>query len=181
METVGETIDLDGLLVEAGLKRAPRSSDVVVAPNGTAALVYFAEPEGALPGKVAGFLRKQDWVGRVFEGDGLAETGLPTGSSARIAITMRSETTANPHGVAGRSAIVRDTLEPKDVTGFGQHGGLGVNEQSPFLFVSGGGFAPGAYSARSSLIDIAPSVLRHLGLDTAGTDGRPLPRQPAGP
>ncbi|MGH7058825.1 MAG: alkaline phosphatase family protein, partial [Stellaceae bacterium] len=77
METVGETIDLDGLLVDAGLKRAPGSSDVVVAPNGTAALVYFAEPEGALPGKVAGFLNAQDWVGRIFKGDGLAETGLP--------------------------------------------------------------------------------------------------------
>src|SRR5262249_52719475 len=31
METVDETIDLDGLLLEAGLKRAPTSSDVVVA------------------------------------------------------------------------------------------------------------------------------------------------------
>ncbi len=181
METVGETIDLDGLLVEAGLKRAPRSSDVVVAPNGTAALVYFAEPEGALPGKVADFFKKQDWAGRVFAGAALAGIGLPIGSPARIAVTMRAEAHKNSHGVTGHSAIVRDTLEPKDVTGFGQHGGLGVNEQSPFLFVSGGGFAPGSYRTHTSLIDIAPSVLRHLGLDTAGTDGRPLPRQPAGP
>jgi arylsulfatase A-like enzyme len=65
------------------------------------------------------------------------------------------------------------------VTGFGQHGGLGANEQSPFLIVCGGGFAPGAYSTRSSLIDIAPTVLRHLGHHHAGTDGRPLPRRPA--
>src|SRR5262249_48952441 len=33
METVDETIDLDGLLIDAGLKRAAGSSDVVVAPN----------------------------------------------------------------------------------------------------------------------------------------------------
>ena len=45
METVAETIDLDWLLIDAGLKQAPGSSDVVVAPNGTAALFYFAEPE----------------------------------------------------------------------------------------------------------------------------------------
>src|SRR5262249_28059503 len=56
METVDETIDLDGLLLDAGLKRAPTSSDVVVAPNGTAALLYFTEPTGALVGKVARFL-----------------------------------------------------------------------------------------------------------------------------
>ena len=35
------------LLVDAGLKAAPGSSDVVVAPNGTAALLYFADPAGA--------------------------------------------------------------------------------------------------------------------------------------
>jgi hypothetical protein len=46
METVDETIDLDGLLIEAGLKAGPNSSDIVVAPNGTAALLYFADPAG---------------------------------------------------------------------------------------------------------------------------------------
>ncbi len=55
METVDETIDLDTLLVEAGLKAAPGSSDVVVAPNGTAALLYFTEPAGPLVAQVARF------------------------------------------------------------------------------------------------------------------------------
>ena len=49
------------------------------------------------------------------------------------------------------------------------------NEQSPFLFISGGGFVPGPRHTRSSLIDIAPTVLRHLGLPTTGMDGRALP------
>ena len=80
METVDETIDLDALLVEAGLKRAAASSDVVVAPNGTAALLYFADPAGALVGEVARFLETQDWIGRAFVGSALAEVGLPTGS-----------------------------------------------------------------------------------------------------
>ncbi len=176
METVDETIDLDGLLVEAGLKRGPGSSDVVVAPNGTAALLYFTEPEGALVGRVVRFLEGQPWVGRVFAGSGLAAAGLPTGTPARIAITMAADDRANPHGVAGHSHIVRDSLEPKEVTGFGQHGGLGDNEQRPFLFVSGGGFAPGVRRCRTSLVDIAPTVLRHFGMATAGMDGRALPR-----
>jgi arylsulfatase A-like enzyme len=176
METVDETIDLDALLVEAGLKRAPASSDVVVAPNGSAALLYFADPAGALVGQVARFLETQDWVGRAFVGNALAEAGLPTGTAAQIALTLKPDERANPHGVPGHSHIVRDALEPKDCTGFGQHGGLGSNEQHPFLFVSGGGFVPGVRHGRSSLVDIAPTVLRHLGLAADGMDGRPLPR-----
>jgi arylsulfatase A-like enzyme len=175
METVDETIDLDGLLLEAGLKRAPDSSDVVVAPNGTAALLYFADPAGPLVGQVASFLETQDWIGQTFVGQALAAAGLPTHTAAQIALTLRPDDRANPHGVPGYSHIVRDSLEPKDSTGFGQHGGLGVNEQRPFLFISGGSFVPGARYSRSSLVDIAPTVLRHLGLDVAGMDGRPLP------
>jgi hypothetical protein len=55
---------------------------------------------------------------------------------------------------------MHDAQEPKQAT---QHGGLGRNEQSPFLFVAGGGFEPGDHLCRSSLNDIAPSVLRHPG------------------
>ena len=175
METVDETIDVDTLLVEAGLKRATSSSDVVVAPNGTAALLYFADPGGSLVHEVARFLETQDWIGRTFVGNALAEVGLPTSGAPQIALTLKVDARVNPHGVPGHSHIVRDSLEPKRCTGFGQHGGLGNNEQSPFLFVSGGGFVPGTYRGRSSLIDIAPTVLRHLGFPVAGMDGRVLP------
>ncbi|MGC1299844.1 MAG: alkaline phosphatase family protein, partial [Alloacidobacterium sp.] len=175
METVSETIDLDGLLIEAGLKGAATSSEVVVAPNGTAALLYFADPAGSLVAEVARFLETEDWVGRTFVGPGLAAAGLPTASPMQIAVTLKPDDRTNPHGVAGHSPVVRDTLEPKDATGFGQHGGLGKNEQSPFLFISGAGFTPGPRHTRSSLIDIAPTVLRHLDLPTTGMDGRGLP------
>jgi arylsulfatase A-like enzyme len=176
METVDETIDLDGLLIDAGLKRGPASSEIVVAPNGSAALFYFAEPAGALVAEVAGFLEAQDWVDRTFAGHNLGLVGLPTSSAMQIAVTLKPDERANPFGVPGHSHIVRDSLEAKDCTGFGQHGGLGRNEQRPFLFVSGGGFAPGIRCNRSSLIDIAPTALRHLGLSSTGTDGQPLAR-----
>jgi hypothetical protein len=177
MEVADRTIDLESLLVAAGLKRPAQSSDVVVAANGGAALLYFAEPESALVAAVARFLDGEAWVGEVFTGDGLATVGLPTRTAARIAIALKTDGRANPYGVPGRSPVVRDAQEPQEATGFGQHGGLGCNEQSPFLFVAGGGFEPGDYLCRSALIDIAPSVLRHLGLAAQGLDGRPLPQQ----
>ena len=89
----------------------------------------------------------------------------------QIALSLAADDRPNPHRVPGHSDIVRDSLEPKNCTGFGQHGGLGKNEQSPFLFAAGGTFAPGPRSARSSLVDIAPTVLRHLGLPAIGMDG----------
>ena len=60
--------------------------------------------------------------------------------------------------------------------GFGQHGGLGPNEQRPFLMIEGGGFAPGPRHEPTSLVDIAPTVLRHLHMDHDDMDGRALPR-----
>jgi len=180
METVAQTIDLDGLLIEAGLKGGPTSSEVVVAPNGTSALLYFADPAGALVREVARFIETQDWVGRSFVGPDLDAAGLPTGSPMQVALTLKPDDRTNPYGVPGHSPVVRDALEPKDAAGFGQHGGLGKNEQSPFLFVAGGHFAPGPRHTRSSLIDIAPTVLRHLGLPATEMDGQSLPSNSTG-
>ncbi len=176
METITRAIDLDALLIGAGLKRGPQSRDVVVAPNGTAATLYFAEPEGHLVPLVARFLAAEDWVGEVFAGDRLAAVGLPTNSAMRIAVTLVGEDCANPHGVRGYCPIVQDPADSESKVGFGQHGGLGPNEQRPFLMIEGGGFAPGPRHEPTSLIDIAPTVLRHLHMAHDDMDGRALPR-----
>ncbi len=56
-------------------------------------------------------------------------------------------------------------------------GGLGPYEQHPILFIGGGGFRAGTRcESPSSAVDIAPTVLRHLGLPFDGMDGAPLPR-----
>jgi arylsulfatase A-like enzyme len=175
METVAHAIDLDALLVAAGLKEGPGSRDVVVAPNGTCATLYFADPEGDLVPRVARFLAAEIWVGVVFVGDRLAAVGLPTQSAMRIALTLANEERDNPHGVRGYSPIVQDPADNESKIGFGQHGGLGPNEQRPFLMIEGGGFAPGVRREPSSLVDIAPTVLRHLHMDHDDMDGRALP------
>jgi arylsulfatase A-like enzyme len=175
METVGETIDLDAALVEAGFKESAGSGDVVVAPNGTAATVYFAAAALDRVAPVAGFLRRQRWAGQVLTGDALAGAGLPAEGALRLALSFAADDRVNPYGIAGGSAVVRDPLEPKDATGFGQHGGLGAHEQHPFLLVAGGGFAPGRRAAPTALIDLAPSVLRHLRMDHDDMDGTALP------
>ncbi|HEX3535367.1 MAG TPA: alkaline phosphatase family protein [Stellaceae bacterium] len=178
METVAAAIDLDALLIAEGLKTGPGSSDVVVAPNGTAATLYFAEPDSALVPRVVRCIEAQDWAGEVFAGSALARVGLPTDTAMQVAVTLANTDAINPHGVRGYSPIVQDPADNESKIGYGQHGGLGANEQRPFLVADGGGFAPGERRAPTSLIDIAPTVLRHLHMDHDDTDGRALTREP---
>ena len=176
METVSDAIDLDGLLIAAGLKQGPGSGDVVVAPNGTAATLYFAEPESDLPALIARFLAAENWAGEVFSGEALARVGLPTDTAMRVAVTLAADNRINEHGISGFCPIVQDPADNESKIGFGQHGGLGPNEQRPFLMIEGGGFARGRRRLATSLIDIAPTVLRHLQMDHDDMDGTALPR-----
>jgi predicted AlkP superfamily pyrophosphatase or phosphodiesterase len=175
METVSDAINLDELLVAAGLKAAPGSHDVVVAPNGTAATLYFAAPDSDRVAQVTRFLKAENWAGEVFADDRLASVGLPTGTAMRVAVTLASDDRVNPHGVAGYCPIVLDPADSESKIGFGQHGGLGINEQRPFLMIEGGRFEASVRQQPTSLVDIAPTVLRHLHMDHDDMDGTALP------
>ena len=175
METVTEAIDLTELLVAAGIKAAPDSRDVVVAPQGTAATIYFAGGARDRVAATADFLARENWAGRVVAGEQLAAVGLATDTALQVAVAMAADDRVNPHGVAGSAAIVADPGDPESKIGFGQHGGLGGHEQRPFLIAEGGGFACRVESRPSSLTDIAPTVLRHLRMDHDDMDGCALP------
>lgn len=174
METVGRQVDLDALLVDAGWKDGPDSADVVVAPNGNAALLYFADDARPRIPALAQWLQAQDFAGRVASGQALAELGLPADGPLGIALALRHDETANPHGVPGRTVSVRSPFSDASQPGCGQHGGLGAHEQHPFLYVHGAGFHPGERGQPASLVDIAPTVLRHLGVAADGMQGRAL-------
>ena len=175
METVTEAIDITGRLVAAGLKDAPDSRDVVVAPQGISATIFFSETARDRAPAAADFLRRENWAGRVIAGAELPHVGLPDDGALQVAVAMATDNRVNPHGVAGHGAIVANPEDNENKVGFGQHGGLGVNEQNPFLIVEGGGFAPRRDSRPTSLIDIAPTVLRHLRMDHDDMDGQALP------
>ena len=102
MESVAETIDLDGLLIEAGLKRAPASSDVVVAPNGTAALLYFADPDRrSRCGRSRDFSKRRNGSAASFAGDGSPPPGCRPARRRRS--RSRSEPTTAPTRTACRA------------------------------------------------------------------------------
>src|SRR5262249_10346387 len=79
----------------------------------------------------------------------------------------------NAFGVPFGRYVAVDGDKPPAL-GCGQHGGLGPDETRPFLVIDRAGLTPGAIVERSSLIDIAPSILDFLGVAADGIDGRSL-------
>jgi arylsulfatase A-like enzyme len=174
-ETTARVIPVEQFLVDAGLKQDLDSSDVVVAPQGTAALVYVSEQARPRVGELRRFFESQDWIGSVAGGGELRALGQDPGDSLALAVSMRKSGASNPYGVPGLSDLMLDRTEDLNHVGCGQHGGLGPWEMNPFLNVRGPGFRPGtSRTERTCVTDIAPTILRHLGQPSVGMDGVPL-------
>jgi hypothetical protein len=91
-----------------------------------------------------------------------------------ITVAMRDDENVNEFGVAGCSDLAVGPGELSGSIGVGQHGGFGVGEQQPFLFILGAGFTAGRRFEDASLVDLAPTILEHLSLVAPAMDGKSL-------
>jgi arylsulfatase A-like enzyme len=174
-QTVSGVIDIEAELVAAGLKQHAESADVISASNGTSALIYV-DPDLA-PSRTSSihdFLLSRAWTGRVIAADELSSVGQAPVGGLAFAVSMHATGDANEFGIVGTSLAAKPHFGKPDRLGCGQHGGLGAQEQAPFLMCVGEGFAPGVDQRPTSVIDVAPTVLQHLGLEFGGLDGRAL-------
>jgi hypothetical protein len=171
-QTVSDVVDVGAALAEA----VPAATDAFkVAANGTAALIYVDPDRPEVTTPLAQALRDMAWVDRVIGPDELSASGHSNANGLAFIVSMRSNEEINAFGVPGNSLVAKANAGKPDRVGFGQHGGLGRWEQSPVLMLQGTGFAAGAVRTdQTSVIDAAPTILRHLGLPQDGMDGRPL-------
>lgn len=174
-ETISEVVDLEELLIDAGLKDGPGSRDVAIAPQGLSATIYLSESAKSRRAKIVEALSADQRIGQVLEGEEISDLGLdPDGGIDIVVVAAHSETESDD-GVPGTSAAFQGDLKISNNVGCGQHGGLGRYEQSPFLICVGPGFKKGAVvDSPTSAVDIAPSAMRHLGLVDDDMDGRAL-------
>jgi hypothetical protein len=174
-ETVSGVVDVEAELIAAGLKAGPDSTDIVSLANGTAALVYVDPGQPGLRAPLGDFLRGQSWAGQVIPADELGRIGQADHCGLAFAVSMASDQECNEYGVPGRSLAAKPRWDKADRLGCGQHGGLGVYEQSPVLMVDGAGFTAGGATDRAAgIVDLAPTIMRHLQVPAPGMDGRPL-------
>ena len=175
-ESVTDAIPVERRLFEAGFKKELDGPEIVVAPQGCAAFIHFGGDAASRRVEAADWLSQQDWVEDVFMGEDLASLGQIPGDDL-IAIDMAKVEGANINGVPGLSAMaVRFDEEVGEIRRHcGMHGGRGRYETNPVLFAVGRGFEAGReVSGQTSITDIAPTALSHLGLERDGLDGSAL-------
>ncbi|XWN31294.1 MAG: alkaline phosphatase family protein [Devosia sp.] len=174
-QTVTGAVDVEGALREAGALEGIGPDHVVVAPNGTAALIYLTEAARHRAEAIAAFIDAQPWSQHVLCGEALSEVGQAPDGPLAIVLTMATSDAPNDHGVPGTALVAQPRGAKDPGIGFGQHGGLGAQEQAPLLMVRGDGFPPcELHEDATALVDLAPTILAHLRRPFDGMDGRSL-------
>ena len=174
-ETIDQVIPVEALMIEAGLKAGPESSDVVLAMSGMGALVYLSHGASARRGDIAGWLDGQPWCGPVFAGDALARVGQREDAGLAIAFAMAERDAPNRFGVRGIAHVAGCRFSTNDAPGRGQHGGLGRYETNPMLIIDDGSGQARRIETPTSAVDVAPTILDFLGVSYDGADGHPAP------
>ncbi len=173
-ETTDQVIDVEGELVAAGFKTAPDSTETLVLSSGMGGLVYSLDESPDRASAIADWFRVQPWCRDAWSGNALAQVGQQAGNGMIVAFAMARRDEPNAFGVPGIAHTIKDPFSPKDATGHGQHGGMGTYEGSPLLLVNAPRFAAGTETRASTLTDIAPTVLQHLGEPGDDFDGTSL-------
>lgn len=172
-ESVGAAIDIEVWLGERGLSPLLRDGAIAVAGQGTSALLYATDAGRAALLDVLDSLATEPWADGVITAQGLSDRGHGAVQGVVAAVNMAREERPNAFGVPGHRWVVAEGGK-LPVTGVGQHGGWGPDETRPFLVLDHPTIAPGVIARRTSLVDIAPTILRHLGLPSEGMDGAPI-------
>jgi arylsulfatase A-like enzyme len=176
--TVAGRIPIEDLAREAGFPPGEAPGGVTVAANGGAALFYVHDADRGVLERLTGWLVAQPWAGALVAGrtEGAAlgllpgdRLGLAGPRAADVVLSFRWDS-GKASGFAGRV----DSAE--GAPGLGTHGSGSPHELRCVLIANGPSFRQGLVSELpSGNVDIAPTVLRLLGLTTdAALDGRPL-------
>jgi arylsulfatase A-like enzyme len=177
--TITEAINVEALLREAGFPTGDRPGGVAVANNGGSALLYTHEQDRGTAESLAEWLMAQPWCGPVVASDAVGDIPgtLPAflvGDQGPRApdITMSFQWNGVPNA-AGYAGHVYST---GGQSGQGQHGSMSRQELRNVLFGWGPSFKRSCtVLAPSGNIDLAPTVLRILGIDSPVLmDGRVL-------
>jgi arylsulfatase A-like enzyme len=171
-------VDVAGALVEAKLKAAPDSSDVILASSGQAVALHVQDRDPDRVSQLARFIQAQDWGGVVFSAervDGafpLEQINLANRDRGPdLLFTFPWTSRRNAFGVPGTDLAAVSAGGASYVS---DHGSMSPwNVRSTFL-AWGAGVKRGITApAPAGNADVTPTVLALLGLDgEAGLDGR---------
>jgi arylsulfatase A-like enzyme len=178
-------VDVAGALVEAGLKTALDSTDVVLASSGQAVAVHAEGGDADRIARITRFIQAQRWGGVVFTaGRAPADPrGLLEGTFSLEAIHAAGPRapdllftfpwTSEPNAFGVRGTDLANVSGAKLYAS--DHGSMSPWNVRNTLLAWGADFKRGAtVRAPVGNVDVAPTILALLGLDGDGCDGRVL-------
>jgi predicted AlkP superfamily pyrophosphatase or phosphodiesterase len=163
-------------LIKAGLKKAPDSTDIILASQGQSLLFYVADHDPDGIGKLVRFLQEQPWIDLIFTGKGNGGQGSVSGTFS-LELIQESHPKRGPDviaslvwtsqpdtfGVRGTHTTNGSRSGPLE-TG-GGHGGLNPWVVHNTFIARGVDFRKhGRIEAPVSLADVQPTILRILGI-----------------
>lgn len=180
--TIERSVNLPNLLREARFKLVEKRAapltrgEIRVAGNGGTAFFYVGENDEATSNRLVDWLQQSDFAGVIFsraalEGTfPLADFHLDTPHAPDVVLAMRWNATANKHDVRGMIAATA-TKEPVE----GTHATLSPFDVHNMLIAAGPHFRKSVSEMPSSNLDLAPTILRLLGMEAPEPlDGRVL-------
>ena len=177
--TVSEVVDIRTLVQEAGFPSGNGPGCVVVAVNGNSVLFYVSNRHRATCDRLAAWLMGQPWCGPIVASEAVspiagtvsaALVGVEGERAPDLVMSFTWDSRPNVAGYAGHSYSA--SLEP----GRGNHGSMSRHELQCVLVADGPSFKDRlALQSPSGNVDLAPTVLRVLGLEGGESmDGRAL-------
>ena len=168
----------------ASFKETPKAGQVMVVGNGGTILFYVIEHDRAVTARLVEWLQHSDFAGVVFAREKfegafpLESVHANTADAPDVIVAMRWNAKPNQFGAPGQ--IVTDSARG---AGKGSHASLSEFDVHNTLIAAGPDFRRGLTSGiPSGNIDIAPTVLRLLGVDSPlKFDGRVLSEAMTGP
>jgi predicted AlkP superfamily pyrophosphatase or phosphodiesterase len=177
------TVDVTRELIDAGVKTAPDSDDVVVASSGQTMLLHVKDRAMGPVQKIVAFLQSREWVDVVFTREGTVEGTFPLALvhadhqawGPDVMFTFPWSSARNAYGVPGTDLGDAASNVTSD------HGSMSPWTIRNTLVASGPDFKRGVTIAvPAGIVDVAPTICALLGLDTTGVDGRVLREALAG-
>jgi predicted AlkP superfamily pyrophosphatase or phosphodiesterase len=171
-------VNVTGALVDAKLKAAPDSPDVVLASSGQAVALHVEGRDPERIARLARFIQTQDWGGVVFAA-GPVEGAFPLDlihmanrdRGPDLLFTFPWTSRPNAFGVRGTDLA---NVSAGGAPYASDHGGMSPwNVRNTFLAWGAGVKKGVTVGVPAGAVDVAPTVLALLGVDgEAGLDGR---------